>query len=69
MRPANRFVQLVTSPSSLTALSDDGKVWIYLGNEYGWAPLNMKRLSVSESKSVRAKKIEERENKSYEEEE
>ena len=40
-----KFIQLVSSEKSLTALDDNGDVWTYVGRDKGWSPLNMKRIT------------------------
>jgi hypothetical protein len=39
------FVQIISDGRSLDALDSAGNVWVYLGNEYGWGKLNMKRMT------------------------
>jgi hypothetical protein len=39
-----KFIELV-SGQGLMALDAAGSVWVYVGKEYGWAKLNMDRLS------------------------
>jgi hypothetical protein len=45
MERESKFVQLVANDGLLTALDEDGDVWTYIGNAYGWRPMNMTRLS------------------------
>lgn len=52
-----KFIQLVTSDSSLTALAEDGSVWVYMGQRYGWSMLNMERLTDRDAMRVRKVKF------------
>lgn len=55
-----RLVQLVTNDKNLTGLDPEGRVWTYLGMAYGWAPLNMDRLTQREARGVGNQKFGER---------
>lgn len=54
-----KIVQIESS-KSLTALDSAGNCWTFLGNAYGWAPMNMKMLTVTEAEEVREEKRSER---------
>ena len=41
MADVPRFVQLVKDERSINALDEYGGVWVYKGNQLGWAKLNM----------------------------
>lgn len=46
---AKKFVQINATNSTLNALDEGGVVWAYIGNAYGWRPMNMTRLTVKQS--------------------
>jgi hypothetical protein len=45
MEGESKFVQIVANDGLLTSLDEDGDVWTYCGNDFGWRPMNMRRMS------------------------
>lgn len=50
-----KIVQIESS-KSLTALDSAGNCWTFLGNAFGWAPMNMTKLSIEEASEIRERK-------------
>lgn len=58
MATKRKIIQIVSSRTSLNALCNDGSVWVYLGNDYGWIPMNMKMLTPQQSRRAKQTKFE-----------
>ncbi len=52
----SKFVQLIANDHGLMALDSEGDVWVYLGRSYGWAKLEMERLTAREAKIAHKEK-------------
>jgi len=51
-KPKLVLTQIVSGERALTGLDKDGKVWTYLGGDYGWVGLNMNQLTMEQGRKA-----------------